>query len=52
MEILLPIIIQAVSGMAGGGIVGAIMKQAAMQLLPKLLAGGIGGVASRGDRAR
>lgn len=45
MEAIIPIIIQAVSGMAGGGVAATIMKQAAMSLLPKLLAGGIGGIA-------
>lgn len=34
MEALIPIIIQAVSGMVGGGIAGTLLKQAAMQMLP------------------
>ncbi|KAG1702938.1 putative branched-chain-amino-acid aminotransferase [Nymphon striatum] len=38
-------ICKAVSGMVGGGIAGGILKQAAMAMLPKLLAGGIGGIA-------
>ena len=42
MEALVPIIIQVVSGMVGGGVAGGILKQAAMTMLPKLLAGGIG----------
>ena len=45
MEALVPIIIQVVSGVVGGGVAGGIMKQAAMSILPKLLAGGIGGIA-------
>lgn len=44
MEALIPIIIQAISGMAGGGIVGSIIKQAGAALLPKLIAGALGGV--------
>jgi hypothetical protein len=44
MEALLPLIIQAVSGAAGGGIVGSLVKQVGMSLLPKLLAGGVGGL--------
>ena len=44
MEAIIPLIIQAVSGMVGGGVVGGMIKNAAMQMLPKLLAGGIGGI--------
>ena len=44
MEQLIPIIIQALSGAAGGGIIGNIVKSAGMTLLPKLLAGAVGGV--------
>ena len=44
MEGLLPIIIQIVSGIAGGAGAGAVLKQAAMSMIPKLLAGGIGGI--------
>ena len=44
-DLLIPIIIQVISGVVGSGIVGTILKQAAMAMLPKLLAGGIGGIA-------
>ncbi len=44
METLIPIIIQAISGAAGGGIVSNILKQAGAALLPKLIAGALGGV--------
>ena len=44
MEQLLPLIIQAISRAAGGGIVGNLVKQASMTLLPKLIAGAIGGI--------
>ena len=44
METLLPLIIQAISGAAGGGIVGNLVKTAGMALLPKLLAGAVGGI--------
>jgi hypothetical protein len=44
MEALIPIILQAISGAVGGGIVGSIVKTAGMALLPKLLAGVVGGV--------
>jgi hypothetical protein len=44
METLLPIIIQAISGAAGGGIIGNLVKSAGMALLPKLIAGALGGV--------
>ena len=44
METLIPIIIQALSGAAGGGIMGNIVKSAGMTLLPKLLAGAVGGI--------
>ncbi len=44
MEMLIPIIVQAISGVVGGGVVGQIVKQGAMALLPRLLAGGLGGI--------
>ena len=44
METIIPLIIQAVSGMVGGGVVGSLVKNAAMTMLPKLLAGGLGGI--------
>ena len=44
MEAIIPIIIQALSGAAGGGIIGNIVKSAGMTLLPKLLAGAVGGI--------
>jgi hypothetical protein len=44
METILPLIIQAISGAAGGGIVGNLVKSAGMALLPKLLAGAVGGI--------
>ncbi len=44
METLLPLVIQAISGAAGGGIVGNLVKSASMALLPKLIAGAVGGV--------
>lgn len=44
METLLPLIIQAVSGAAGSGIVGNLLKTAALSIGPKLIAGAIGGI--------
>jgi hypothetical protein len=44
MQALLPIIIQAISGAAGGGIIGNLVKSAGMALLPKLIAGALGGI--------
>jgi hypothetical protein len=44
METLIPIIIQAISGMAGGGIMGQVIKTAGAAMLPKLIAGALGGV--------
>ena len=44
METLLPIIIQVITGIIGGQAVGAVLKQAAMSQLPKILSGAIGGV--------
>ncbi len=45
METLIPLIVQAVSGMFGGGIVGSLVKAAGMALLPKLISGALGGLA-------
>jgi hypothetical protein len=45
METLLPIVIQIVTGILGGQAVGAAVKQVAMSQLPKILSGGIGGLA-------
>ena len=45
MDALLPIIVQAITGIIGGQAVGAAVKQAAMSQLPKILSGAIGGVA-------
>jgi hypothetical protein len=44
MEALIPLVIQFISGAVGGGIAGSLIKKAAMELLPKILAGGIGGI--------
>jgi hypothetical protein len=44
MSVLLPIIIQVITGIIGGQEVGAAMKTAAMGQLPKILGGAIGGV--------
>jgi hypothetical protein len=44
METIIPLIIQAISGAAGGGIIGNLVKSAGMTLLPKLIAGAVGGV--------
>ena len=44
METIIPLIIQAISGAAGGGIVGNLIKSAGMTLLPKLIAGAVGGI--------
>jgi hypothetical protein len=44
METILPLIIQAISGAAGGGVVGNLVKSAGMTLLPKLIAGAVGGI--------
>ena len=44
MEAIIPLVIQFISGAVGGGIAGSLIKKAAMELLPKILAGGIGGI--------
>ena len=48
MEELIPIVIQAVSGMAGGGLVATLVKKAAMGVVPKLITGGLGGLIGGG----
>ena len=45
MDALLPIILQAITGIIGGQAVGSALKQVAMSQLPKILSGVIGGVA-------
>lgn len=45
METLLPIIVQAVTGIIGGQAIGAALSQAAMGQLTKLLSGAVGGIA-------
>ncbi|MEO0910626.1 MAG: hypothetical protein AAFX96_09925 [Pseudomonadota bacterium] len=45
VEAILPLIIQAVSGMVGGGFLSSLSQQTAMHIIPKLLAGGAGGIA-------
>jgi hypothetical protein len=44
MEALLPIIVQAVTGVLGGEAIGAVVKKAAMGHGAKILSGIIGGV--------
>lgn len=44
MEQIIPLVIQVISGVVGGGAVGGMLKNAAMGMLPKLLAGGLGGL--------
>ncbi len=48
MEALIPLIIQAVSGAAGGGIVASLVKQVGMSMISKLLLGGAGGIIGGG----
>lgn len=45
MQLLLSIVIQAISGVIGGGIAGNLFKAAATNMLPKLVSGVIGGIA-------
>ena len=45
MEALLPIILQVVSGAAGGGIIGNLVKTVGGSMIQKLLLGGVGGLA-------
>ncbi|HTV70572.1 MAG TPA: hypothetical protein VMF90_18740 [Rhizobiaceae bacterium] len=42
---ILAIVVQIVTGIIGGQAVGAAIKQAAMAQLPKIISGGVGGVA-------
>jgi hypothetical protein len=44
-NVLLQLVVQIITGVIGGQAVGAAMKNAAMTQLPKILAGGIGGIA-------
>lgn len=44
MDALLPIIIQAVTGIIAGEAVGAAFKQAAMSHVAKIISGAVGGV--------
>lgn len=45
IEALIPLIIQAISGAAGSGIVGNLIKTVGMKFVAKLILGAIGGVA-------
>ncbi|MGB7286896.1 MAG: hypothetical protein WBC71_08190 [Salaquimonas sp.] len=45
MEAILPIILQVISGAAGGGIVGNLVKTVGMSMISKMLLGGVGGLA-------
>lgn len=45
MEGIVAIAVQALAGIAGGGVAGQVVKTAGMALLPKLLSGALGGVA-------
>ncbi len=45
IEALIPLIIQAISGAAGSGIVGNLIKTVGMKFVTKLILGAIGGVA-------
>jgi len=48
MEAIIPIIIQVISGLVGGGAISSLAKSGAgavaMSILPRLLAGGLGGI--------
>jgi hypothetical protein len=44
-NLLIELVVQVVTGIIGGLGVGAAVKQAAMATLPKILSGGIGGIA-------
>lgn len=45
MQLLLSIVIQAISGIIGGGIAGNLLTVAATTIPPKLVAGALGGIA-------
>jgi len=44
MEALMPIIVQAITGILGGQAVGAAISSAVMGQVPKILSGAIGGI--------
>ena len=44
METILPLVIQLISGAAGGGIVGNLVKTVGMSMVSKMLLGGAGGL--------
>lgn len=46
MEVLLPIIVQAVAGGAGGGILGQFLKSKNLGPVMNIIAGAVGGVAT------
>ncbi len=48
LETLLPLVIQLVSGAAGGGIVGNLVKTVGMSMVSKMLLGGAGGLIGGG----
>ena len=48
MDVILPLIIQLVSGAAGGGIVGNLVKTVGMSMISKMLLGGAGGLVGGG----
>lgn len=45
MDALQPIVIQAIAGIIGGGIAGNLIRVAATAMLPKVIAGALGGIA-------
>ena len=47
-SIIIPLVIQFLSGSAGGGIVGNLMKNVDMGMLAKVLLGGVGGLVGGG----
>ncbi|MEO0546740.1 MAG: hypothetical protein AAF035_07305 [Pseudomonadota bacterium] len=44
MDLIMQFGVPIVTGIIGGGAVGPLLKNAAMGMLPKLLAGGVGGL--------